>query len=265
MHAPRQHGSVSGRRRVAIAIAVALATAASARAALAQPALAPPPDRLVDVDGAGLPPGVLLFRAGHRGELSARAEIGFGGDAALGLGIDDRIVIGDDDRSARHHSVPVGSFRIALAADRLFRGQPAVDLGLVRTIGSATDPAFAELHVAGSHAITGEWGRLWITAGVALWDVRSEGAQPLDRLAERIRPYGGLSLTVARTPRTSLLLEGTTAPTVIAGAIALSPRIGWGVRYQAMSWGAIDLLVRHRLETDLTGATVMVRLATTLR
>ena len=35
--------------------------------------------------------------------------------------------------------------------------------------------------------------------------------------------------------------------------------IGWGVRYQALAWGAIELDVRHREGEGLAGSTVMVR------
>jgi hypothetical protein len=34
---------------------------------------------------------------------------------------------------------------------------------------------------------------------------------------------------------------------------------GWGVRYQALSWGSIELDVRHREADDVGGSTVMVR------
>jgi hypothetical protein len=34
---------------------------------------------------------------------------------------------------------------------------------------------------------------------------------------------------------------------------------GWGVRYQALSWGSIELEVRHREGDGLRGSTVLVR------
>jgi hypothetical protein len=34
---------------------------------------------------------------------------------------------------------------------------------------------------------------------------------------------------------------------------------GWGVRYEALSWGAIELDVRHREGEGLAGSTALVR------
>ena len=41
--------------------------------------------------------------------------------------------------------------------------------------------------------------------------------------------------------------------------------LGWGVRYQALRWGAIDLVVRQREDQALGDATVLVRLTGALR
>ncbi|MBA3819629.1 MAG: hypothetical protein H0X17_12105, partial [Deltaproteobacteria bacterium] len=35
---------------------------------------------------------------------------------------------------------------------------------------------------------------------------------------------------------------------------------GWGVRYQALAWGSIELVVRHREDAGLGGTSVAVRL-----
>jgi hypothetical protein len=52
-----------------------------------------------------------------------------------------------------------------------------------------------------------------------------------------------------------------------ADATSVKPEwmAGWGVRYQAFDWGAIELAVRHRENEGLGDSTVMVRLNGVIR
>jgi hypothetical protein len=263
------------------------------------PPPAPPAPRLIDVpSGAIQPRGGAFAAAGgsHRGDAYATAVVGLGGIAEVGIGLDDRISGGSP---ATELTLPVASFRVGVAADRLFRGQPDVALGFVRNIGDrafagfdvgadpgpvaggAAEPApdhldVAELHLAATRRLAGPTiGNLALTAGAALWDAAAtpEAAGAPDapvRLGARglgaaLRPFAGLAWNPGIYPRTTLLVDAGFAPVVTADDPRLAWRLAWGVRYQALSWGSIELAVRHRADEGLRGSTVLVRLAAAFR
>jgi hypothetical protein len=58
-----------------------------------------------------------------------------------------------------------------------------------------------------------------------------------------------------------LLLDVAWLPEVEDAGPRLRWTLGWGVRYQALRWGAIDLLVRQREDQALGDAVVMVRVS----
>ncbi len=265
--------------RAALALVLLALAAGTSRA---EPLVAAPPARFVDVTSATLPPrdGVAAVGVGHRGERFAQVEFPFTELAAVGVGVDDRFVAGPTAADAMAAGAKVAWFRVGVPADRQFHGQPAVDLGLRRTFGDSiggerlggppTRAVVAELSVGVTWRVRHRrLGALTVHAGASLWDARSgDPDAPAARMARalgaRARPAVAISWTPPSVPRTTLLVEHSSAPVLLPTSIELAPRIGWGVRYQVWSWLAIDLAVRHRLEASLDTSTVMVRLAATL-
>jgi hypothetical protein len=83
-------------------------------------------------------------------------------------------------------------------------------------------------------------------------------------LGPTARPLLGLEWTPAQYPKTSVMGDVAYVPRLERAAsgsrVALEWIGGWGVRYQAFAWGAIELAVRHRQDEGLGDSTVMVRL-----
>src|SRR2546421_3515031 len=89
---------------------------------------------------------------------------------------------------------------------------------------------------------------------------------PDTRMGTTVRPLGGLEVTPPQYPKTTLMGDIAWLPryqpddpaTMLSGN---TPEwlIGWGVRYQALTWGSIELDVRHRQDEGLSDSTVMVR------
>ena len=84
-------------------------------------------------------------------------------------------------------------------------------------------------------------------------------------LSARARPFTALAWNPPIYPRTTLLAEVSFAPVVERDRIELRWLGGWGVRYQALSWGSIELAMRHREGDSLSDSTVMVRVNGALR
>ena len=222
--------------------------------------------RLVDRATAVMPAIYVMASVSHRGDLAGALEVRLGGVASLGLGYDDRLLVGVNAEDAEVQERRNQWFRLGVEAGRWFAQQPALELTFERTANGGSDedePQVAELRAAASRSFcSGAAGIFDLTAGVGLWDMEDNGAK-LSRgsLADRVRPYGGLAWTPPSYPRTSLLLEGSFGPSLIDGEPRLDWRLGWGARYQVFSWSAIDLVVRNRQDAGLAGSTVMIRLA----
>ena len=233
--------------------------AIAARVAAADPA-AP---RVVTAPTAWLPgAGTLVGSAGldHRLQPAIAIDAGLGELAAVELGADSdvrtcTIAQGcDTDHLATPRLLPRAAFRIGAPQDAWFTGQPAVVLGARVTIGDppAHGLAIGEVYVAASR----ELGPVRLHAGadlLAARDARGEAFGP------RLRPFGAIELTPPQYPRTTLVGDLAWVPRFDAGAPPTTEWLaGWGVRYQALSWGAIELDVRHREGEGLAGSTVMM-------
>jgi hypothetical protein len=92
-------------------------------------------------------------------------------------------------------------------------------------------------------------------AGAAVIDARVGDR----RLGATLRPLGAIELTPPAYPKTTLMADLACLPRFDATAPALEWVAGWGVRYQALRWGSIELDVRHREGEGLGGSTVFVR------
>jgi len=217
--------------RVAIAVVLVLASAR----AHAEPA----PPQVLHVPTAWLQPRDTVHGsagANHRGGGFLRLTGGLGGLADVDVEVTDR-----------YGRAWVGTAGVKLGARR---GDVAGALGVRRSFGawktSRDDVQIAEAFAVASARVGGVRAHL----GGALW--------MSDVAATTARPFAGLEWTPPPYPRTSLLVDVSWTP-ADDGAVGWVG--GWGVRYQALDWGSIELAVRHREGDDLDGATVLVRVA----
>jgi len=248
------------RRFASCLVGAALGLGAPARA---EPLALEASPRLVDLSTAAHPRAWAHGGISHRGEASLSLGVGLGTIAAVGGGYDDRLAVGASAATATSHAVPTAWFRIAVPHARWSPYQPALALDLERSFAAETI-AIAELRLLGTQQLTGpRVGRLALTIGASLWDVQAGDAPALGAgpLRAQLRPALGLGWNPVRYPRTTVLAELAWAPTVVATTPRLDARFGWGVRYQALSWATIDLVVRHREAAGLEGSTVMLRAA----
>jgi hypothetical protein len=219
--------------RVAIAALVAILALAPARAQ-AEPA----PPQVLHAPTAWLQPRDTVHGsagANHRGGGFLRITAALAGLADVDVEVTDR-----------HGRAWVGTAGVKIGARR--RGVAGA-LGFRRSFGAwatAREVEIAEAFAVASARVRGVRGH----GGVAIWasDVTSATA----------RPFAGLEWTPPPYPRTSLLVDVSWAPDD-DGQVGWVG--GWGVRYQALPWGSIELAVRHREGDDLDGATVLVRVA----
>ena len=243
--------------RAAAAIA-GLVVIAVARAAAAEP---PPLDHVVSAPTAWLPRGgTAVGWAGidQRGAGALDIGIGLGGIAAVDLGIDH-----DLRACAGCGSLPPAialgraGFRVGVRQDAWVRGQPAIVLGTRATFAGARGARASDLYLVASRTL----GGLRLHVGLDALDARADDHAREPRLGLTLRPTVGAELTVAQYPRTTLMADLVWVPRLDPGAPGVEGLGGWGVRYQAYRWGAIELAVRHRGGEGIADATVMVRVA----
>jgi hypothetical protein len=215
-----------------------------ARAAAADPAL----PRVVTAPTAWLPAeGTVVGSAGldHRGAGSIMLAYGFGGIASLEVGADSDL---RECAPCTATLVPHAAFRIGARQDTWFAGQPALVLGVQTGFGASRA---SSVYAVASR----ELGIVRVHAGAAAADARVGD----HRLGARVRPLAAIELTPPAYPKTTLLGDIAWVPRFDASAPVIEWVAGWGVRYQALRWGAIELDVRHREGEGLGGSTVMVR------
>jgi hypothetical protein len=237
--------------RVLIVLALALGEGAAA----ADPAL----DRVLTAPTAWLPAaGVVVGDGGldQRGDASIVLRYGLGGLAAIELGDDTDVracsAVCDGAQRGQPVASPRAAFRIGAHQDAWFSGQPALAIGVARWFGRSQQAA--EAYIAASRLI----GPVALHAGASWLDARSSEASP--RLGPTVRPFGGAEFTPPQYPLTTLVADIAWLPLLESAAPARTEwLIGWGVRYQALAWGSIELDVRHRQDEGLGASTVMVR------
>jgi hypothetical protein len=203
--------------------------------------------------------GVLVFTGG----LADLAE--------LELGVSDELMTCDPctdaDRKREHVWPLVAGFKLGVNQGTWFRGQPALALGFRTTAGGrqlAWNDRPAKLSTAFLAVGAAVGAGISLHAGASLWASRHrdpDGANvELVASTSTIRPFVAFEYTPTFYPRTTLLADVTFAPELEPRASTLRWVGGWGVRYQALRWGSIELAVRHREGDGLAGSTVMVRL-----
>lgn len=223
--------------------------------------------RAVTAPLAGLPPAGggavtatsdLRASVGGRVEASVVASYGLGGLAEVELGVDSEARACGRCEVERAAPIHLGRAAFRLGARR---GRLAL-VGGLRTAFAATGPV--------SGARTAE---AYAIGGVVLGPIRLHvGALALDAVVDghrargaAMRPVGAFEWMPAQYPRTALLADLTWAARFEPSGAELEWLAGWGVRYRAFAWGAIDLAVRHREGDALGDATVLVRVTASRR
>ena len=186
---------------------------------------------------------------------------GLGGIAAVELGTDSDIRA-CVDCSVRPVSTWLGraAFRIGARQDAWFAGMPALVLG-VRTTSTSRSP-FQDARVVEAYVVASrELGPLRAHLGAAVSDASHAGPPGSDGVEQgpRLRPLAGLEWTPSQYPKTSLIGDLAWVPRLEETRIEVEWAASWGVRYQAVTWGAIELFVRHREDGALADSTVLMR------
>jgi hypothetical protein len=260
---------VPGRAPIAAAaLVVAAALVIGGRAARAEPVL---PPRVIDTPVARiLPRGAIHGTAGgnHRAGGLLAFTGGLADLAELELGVtDDLPSVPAPGSIEREHALPlVAGFKLGVNQGTWHRWQPALALGF-RTTAGGRSPAWSDepAKTSALYAVVGAalGGGVRIDGGATLWASRHRDAAgaviELDAAPATVRPFIGVALTPSFYPRTTLLADLTWVPELSPTDSRLRWLGAWGVRYQALAWGSIELLVRHREGDDLQGSTVMIR------
>lgn len=220
------------------------------RVASASPEL----DHVLAAPTAWLPgAGSVVGTAGldHHGKGLVGVGVGLGGISEVELGVDS-----DARACSPCTGDPAPEIHLARAAFRLgarehewFDGQPALVLGVHTTIGHAR--RVGQAYVVASKRL----GPAALHAGAMATDAEADGS----RMGLELRPLVGAELTPPQYPKTTVLVDFTWLARFEPTTPALEYVFSWGVRYQALTWGSIELDVRQR-EGELGSPTVMVRL-----
>lgn len=221
--------------------------------------------RALTAPTAWLPPSggvVATTTLDHRFDGSAVVGYGLGGIAALELGADTDVracTACDGDANALY--LGRAAFRIGLSQNKLFRGMPALAIGVRTTFASGGG---ARVRVGEAFLVASrELGPLVLHGGAQLVDASVDGIELADSRDKRVvvRPIAGLEWTPGQYPNTTVVVDVAYVPLVRANAPDLEWVAGAGVRYNALrDWGAIELAVRVREDEGLGDTTVMVRL-----
>jgi len=228
------------------------------RSAAADPAL----PHVLTAPTAWLPgSGTVFGTAGldHRGDASIDVGYGLGELASVELDSDDDVrTCAMPPCTTDHRAQPIrqqrAAFRIGAREDAWFIGQPALVLGVRESFGSG--PRVGEAYVVASREL-GPYVR--VHAGALAIDARDRAAGA-KALGFTVRPTAALELTPPQYPKTTLLGDLSWEPRLEPAAPQPEWIAGWGVRYQALRWGAIELAVRHRETEGVAASTVLVRL-----
>jgi len=243
--------------RTALTLLAALAWLTPARSASADPTV----NRVLTAPTAWLPPaGALVGTAGldHRFDGDVIVGYGLGGLASIELGTDTD-VRGCTDCSVRPEPLFLGraAFRLGAHQDAWFTGMPALVLGVRTTVTALTGrDDFHHARVTDAYVVASRvLGPVRLHAGASLIDAGFGDYH----MRPKLRPLGGLEWTPPQYPKTSLLADVAWVALLHADAARPEWLAGWGVRYQALPWGSIELAVRHREDEGLGDSTVLVR------
>jgi hypothetical protein len=238
----------------------AVLTVAAAVIAARPVAADPTGSRVLTAPTAWLPPaGAATATLGldHRGDTAAFVTASLDGLAELEID-QDSDVRGCTDCAMQRTPLRLGraAFRLGAPQGTWLRGMPALVLG-VRATFAAVAPAVDAPRATDAYLVASrDLGVVRLHAGVDAL-AASVGEH---RSAAALRPLAGVELHPPMYPRSSLVGDVAWEPELDAAhGPVLHWMLGIGVRYQAFSWGSVELAVRARQGEDLGGATVMAR------
>jgi hypothetical protein len=250
-----------------VMLAVTRASAQPAATALT-PVTSP---RIVHAPTAWLQPARQLhamFGASHRLAPSASAAFGVGGVAELDLELTDRMIACPgcgEERDEENLFAASALFKMGVATSAAREWRLGTALGFRRTFatrhvmagGRDAELAAAQLYLVGG----ARWHGAELHAGAELFDAEHGDARISHDVRSSLRPVAGLAFTPPPYPRTTMVVDVAWVPEVKDGPPRLAWIVGWGVRYQALRWGAIELVVRNREDAALGDSVVLVRVA----
>lgn len=234
----------------------------------------PTTDRVFAAPTAWLPPagaiigtGAVDLRAIAEGRFESTLTVGYGlgGLAALDVGT-DADVRGCDlcgDGSPRPLYLGRATFRMGARQNAWFKGMPALLVGT--RVSFAASGNFDNLRAVDAYAMASRTFTKYVRvhAGVSVHAARYDEPDRGIELEPALRPNFGIEVTPPQYSRTSVMGDFTYLPLLVRTDTESSARLewvaGWGVRYQAFDWGAIELAVRHREGEGLGDSTVFVR------
>ncbi len=235
---------------------------------------APTSPRVVHAPTAWLLPSRQLhvgLGASHRLDPSAQLALGVGGVAEVDLELTDRLIAcpGCGEERVEHNLFAASAlFKLGLATAAVRPWRLGAALGFRRTIAARAVTAGgrdAAIEAAQLHLVVGgRWAGVELHAGAELFDAQHGDVRLPRGVAHTLRPLAALAWTPPPYPRTTMLLDVAWTPEVKDGPPQLRWLVGWGVRYQAMRWGSIDLVVRQREDQALGDSAVLVRVAGSL-
>lgn len=254
-----------------------VAAGASAQPAVATTTTIAPPTspRIVHAPTAWLQPARQLhamFGTSHRLAPSASAAFGVGDVAELDLELTDRVIACPacgEERDEENLFAASALFKMGVATSAAREWRLGTALGFRRTFATrhvAAGGRDAELEAAQLYLVGGaRWQGVEVHAGAELFDAMHGDARISRDLRRSLRPVAGVAWTPPPYPRTTMVVDVAWVPEVKDGPPRLGWVVGWGVRYQALRWGAIELVVRNREDAALGDSTVLVRVAGALK
>jgi hypothetical protein len=216
------------------------------------------PEVLTTPTGWLLPAAVIYSRTAldTGGGFSSDNRVGLGDVAEFGVATTDRIRMREPDgTSDAIQPYVTATFRIGVGEHRLFREQPGLVLGFVKSFERDHDgfkTRIAELTlVLSKHVGT----RAALHMGGAFWDASMQGGsidaslhdRSAHKLGDQVRAFGGVELRPL--DKSEILIDVGWAPEFCpmcsaAEQIRLRPLLSWGVRYDVADWIHLESGVR---------------------
>ncbi len=198
-----------------------------------------------------LPAAVLYSATGldTGGGFTSDNRVGLGDVAEFGIATLDQIRAKSAAGDSTHHIQPyvAATFRMGVAENRLFAGQPGLVLGFEKSFERDSDGAstrIAELTLVASKKLG---SRAALHLGWAFWDASLAQGTATTTLHDRsshpvtdqVRAFGGLQ--ARPLDRSEILIDLGFAPEFCYGCAApdqiqLRPELSWGVRYEVADW-----------------------------
>jgi hypothetical protein len=247
-----------------LALLLVLATAVWSRGADADPAST----RVITAPTAWLPEtGTIVGTAGEDnlgalpdGPIDGNVFIGggLGSLAAVEVGLDTDVHgCLDCTQPAKGLVLGRAAFKLGVHQDTWFDGQPALLVGTRITFAASSKNDFERVRVTDIHVVASRVvGPLRLHAGASLIDAGFGGTY---HMGMKLRPLAALEWTAPQVPKSTLMADIAYVPRFETDHAVPEWVAGLGVRYQALTWGSIEIGVRTRDSEDVSNATIFVR------